>query len=386
MKTANTKTGRTPEITREKNTSFGPREVQVTFRIFAFFFAFCCFAIFAEPSRILGATGKVTIEKEGRPPTEEELEITRSAVSNEYEIVQISPSKRQIGFKANPVVDAAAAVAAYREGGSEPYLFRMFFPKKANPKKKYPLVLWLHGFGESISDNKCQLAHMQTSIDVLAGPNRPDFYLAAVQCPVETCSWHEPDPRTPHGETPLEMLDKIIQALVEEYQVDENRISLLGICSGGNAAFELIKKFPKRFSAIAVCSAESPSGPPRTYRHQPIWLFNSREDTVARNNNLNFADGVNRSWGDVFVTLIDSDDHNTWRSAQRDDHVIEWLLRQRQGRFAFPRNVPVLNHSKGDVLRLFVLPMAVFFAFTAAALRRRINARKTALTQAAKEK
>ena len=217
---------------------------------------------------------------------------------------------------------------------------------------------------------------MQTSIDVLAGPNRPDFYLAAVQCPVETCSWHKPDPRTPHGETPLEMLDKIIQALVEEYPIDVNRISLLGICSGGNAAFELIKKFPKRFSAIAVCSAEPPSGPPQTYRHQPIWLFNSREDTVLWNNNKNFADEVNRSWGDVFVTLIESDDHNTWRSAQRDDHVIEWLLCQRRGRFAFPRNVPVLNHSKGVVLCLFVLPMAVFLAFTAAALRRRITARK----------
>ena len=380
------KTGRKPKITREKNTLFDLLEAQVTFRIFAFFFVFCCFALFAEPSRVRGAAGKVTIEKEGRPPTEEELEITRSAVSNEYEIVQISPTERQIGFKANPVVNAAAAVAAYREEGAKPYLFRMFLPKEANSKKKYPLVLWFHGFGESVSDNQCQLAHMQTSIDVLAGPNRPDFYLAAVQCPVETCSWHRPDPRTPHGETPLEMLDKIIQALVEEYPIDENRISLLGICSGGNAAFELIQKFPKRFSAIAVCSAEPPSGPSQTYRHQPIWLFNSREDTVLWNNNLNFTDGVNRSWGDVVVTLIDSDDHNTWRSAQRDDHVIEWLLCQRRGRFAFPRNVPVLNHSIGVVLRLFVLPMAVFLVFAAAALKRRTTAQKTALTQAAKEK
>ena len=312
--------------------------------------------------------------------------MTRSAVSDEFAITQITPSVRDIGFKPNPVVNAAAAVAAYREDGSAPYLFRMFLPKEMKTKKKYPLVLWLHGSGESLGDNECQLAHMQTSIDVLAGPNRPDFYLAAVQCPVETRSWYRPDPRTPHGETPLEMLDKITQALVKEYQIDANRISLLGICSGGNAAFELIRKFPKRFAAIAACSAEPPSGPPQTYRHQPIWMFNSREDTVGLNNNLNFADGVNRSRGDAFVTLIDSDGHDTWRSAQRDDHVVEWLLRQRRGWFTFPRDVPVMNHSKRDVFRLFALPTIVFLAFMAATLKRRITARKAAPPRAANEK
>ena len=353
---------------------------------FVLSFVFFCSAMVLETSFTFGSTGRITIEKEGRSPTREELAWARAAFSIDLTEVRISPTVEYVGFKANPVVNAAAAVAAYRENGAEPYLFRMFLPKEVKPKKKYPLILWIHGYGESLSDNESQMAHMQTSIDVLAGPNRPDFYLAAVQCPVETHSWDTPDPRAPNGETPMEMLDKITQALIEEYPIDVHRISLLGICTGGVSGFELIKKNPKRFSAFAACSSDAPSGSSSIYRHQPIWLFNNRDDSATWKSNLDFAAAVNKAWGDVYVTLHEKGGHNTWTSAQRDDHVIEWLLRQRRGRFAFPRNVPVLNHSKGDVLRLFILPMAVFFVFLTVSLRRRISARKTVPAQGAKEK
>ncbi|RRN76380.1 phospholipase, partial [Pseudoxanthomonas sp. SGD-10] len=36
---------------------------------------------------------------------------------------------------------------------------RIMYPKDFNPDKKYPLVLFLHGRGESGSDNESQLIH-----------------------------------------------------------------------------------------------------------------------------------------------------------------------------------------------------------------------------------
>ena len=171
----------------------------------------------------LFAEGVITIERPGREPSVEERDVARKAYSVELAAVKVSPEAENVGFKANPVVNAAAAVAAYREGDAPPYFFRIFLPKKVKPGKKYPLILLFHGRGESQNDNECQLAHIQTSIDILAGPDRPDFYLAAVQCPVETLSWDMPDPRAPHGETPLEMLDKIITVLVSDYQADPNQ-------------------------------------------------------------------------------------------------------------------------------------------------------------------
>ncbi|MGI5832199.1 MAG: hypothetical protein ACOX6D_06665 [Thermoguttaceae bacterium] len=319
-------------------------------RIFLCFALLCAAALWGAPD-LSGAVGTVTVDREGRIPTEEERAAAR-----------VDPSVEKLGALANPVVIASATAMAYREGEAPPYPFRMFFPKTTEPKKKYPLVLWLHGLGESRSDNESQLMHMQTSIDVLAGPDRPDFYLAAVQCPIETMSWAHSDPRTPNGETPLEILDKITRALVEEYPIDVDRISLLGICSGVTAGFDLIEKFPNRFSAFVACSENAPNGNPRTYRHQPIWMFNNRNDNYSVDDNLYFASSVNEVWGDVYVTVHDEGGHNTWTRAQRDYRVMEWMLRQRRGRFAFPRDVSALDRPKGKAFLLFMPPIFLLAA------------------------
>ena len=283
---------------------------------------------------------------------------------------RVDPSVEKLGALANPV--DVGDRDGVREGGS-PVSFPHVLSEN-DGAEKYPLVLWLHGLGEGRGDNESQLMHMQTSIDVLAGPDRPDFYLAAVQCSIETMSWAYSDPRTPNGETPLEMLDKITRALVEEYPIDVDRISLLGICSGVTAGFDLIEKFPNRFSAFVACSENAPNGNPRTYRHQPIWMFNNRNDNYSVDDNLYFASSVNEVWGDVYVTVHDEGGHNTWTRAQRDYRVMEWMLRQRRGRFAFPRDVSALDRPKGKAFLLFMPP--IFLLAAALLIPRKVGKKK----------
>ena len=322
---------------------------------------FFCAALCVPASGVFGAGGSVSVEKEGRPLTDAELAEARSAPS-----VERGPHD---GFLANPLVIEASSAAVYREGDAAPYPFRLFLPKSIRPKKKYPLILWLHGAGESQSDNESQLAHMQPSIDLLAGPNRPDFFLAAVQCPKETGSWGRPDPRAPGGETPLEMLDKITDALTREFPIDTHRISLLGICSGAMAGFDLIEKFPRRFSAFAACSPSQPGPNVDAYRRLPIWMFNNRDDLDVWSDNAPLAKAVNRSGGDLYLTIHTSGGHDTWTGAQRDDHVLEWLLKQRRRRPTFPRFVSAESHSAAKTFFLFWLPIAVFL-FCAVRFRR----------------
>jgi prepilin-type N-terminal cleavage/methylation domain-containing protein/prepilin-type processing-associated H-X9-DG protein len=299
----------------------------------------------------LCAAGSITIEKQRRVPTEKELADTRFAPS-----IERGPKE---GYKPNQIVVDSSAVMAYREANVSPYYFRMFSPKEVKPKKKYPLVLWLHGAGESRSDNESQLAHMQSSIDILAGPNRPDFFLIALQCPIQTKSWNSPDPRTPHGETPLEMLHKITETLLRGYPIDRNRISLLGVCSGAMAGFELIEKYSDRFSAFVALSPSGPREMINAYRRLPIWMFNNRDDLDTWDDNTLFADTVNNAGGDLYLTIHPSGGHDTWTGAQRDDHVLDWLIRQRRGRFAFPRHVSILDRSATNIFFMFGLPMMI---------------------------
>ncbi|MGI5831643.1 MAG: hypothetical protein ACOX6D_03815 [Thermoguttaceae bacterium] len=338
--------------------------------IFLWLTIFCVVAL-SEQTEVFGAVGTITIEREGITPTTEELKAARNAVPIPYTALHTTSSTVSAGFRANPVVNASAAVMAYHEGRHPPYPFRMFFPKEVRSGETYPLVLWLHGAGERRNDNESQLAFMEASIDILAGPNRPDFYLVAVQCSPEAHSWGRPDPRSPHGETVLEMVDKIVQALIEDYPIDIDRISILGISFGASAGFNLIKMFPNRFSALAVCSSGGSYRPPDIYRYQPIWIFNNRDDLVDVDYNLFFANWVNNIGGNVYVTVHERGGHNTWTRAQRDYRIMEWLLRQRRGRFAFPQNVPMLDRSETNVFLVFILPF--FILVTALALPRKIR-------------
>lgn len=323
-------------------------------------FSFLGLALFLACPSELVAEGRITIERPGREPSAEERAAARKAYSVELATVKVSPTAENVGFKANPVVNAAAAVAAYREGDAPPYFFRIFLPQKVKRGKKYPLILLFHGRGESQNDNECQLAHIQTSIDVLAGPDRPDFYLAAIQCPVETLSWGLPDPRAPHGETPLEMLDKIVTALVSDFQADPDRISLWGISSGVMAGYDLVKRFPERFSAFAACSGSVPAVLPCIYRDVSLWLFNNRDDKLGFEANLAFVNAVNKAGGDAYITLHEEGGHNTWTGAQRDDRVIEWLLRQKRGRRASSRDLSEQGDFDLRTWLIFAVPVAVF--------------------------
>ncbi len=316
------------------------------------YFSFSCLLfLFAALTYIAAFDAAITIEENGRTLSIDEISAAKNAPSVKWKSVD--------GYIPNEAVVGASYVAAYREGEFPPYFFRIFLPKEIQPNVKYPLILWLHGLGESLDDNKSQLAHMQWSIETLAGPNRPDFFLVAVQCPQETGSWYTSDPRAPHGESPLEMVDKITETLINEYPVDIDRISLLGICSGASAGFRLFQQFPRRFSAFTACSASPPPETVEAFRHLPIWMFNNSDDPEGWYDNKPLADSVNRVGGDFFLTVRDFGGHDTWTSAQRDDHVLEWLLRQRRGKMVFPRGVPALDRSKGNLLVMFGLPIII---------------------------
>lgn len=316
---------------------------------FAYAAYFCAALLWGTSCRLL-ADERIAVIREGQAPSQTELAEAAAAASIMW--------GEKSGYKQNQIVEKASCIMAYRNAGGEPYYFRMFMPKETAPGKKYPLVIWLHGVGESRSDNASQLAHMQSSIESLAGPDRPDFFLIATQCPIETRSWTSPDPRTPHGETPLEMIHLVTEALLREYPVDQDRISLMGICSGAMAGFELIEQYPDRFSAMAGCSPSRLPFRIDAYRRVAVWTFNNQDDSDSSDNE-HAAEALNRSGIPFFITLNPTGGHDTWTAAQRDDHVLDWLLRQRRGRFPFPRHVPVLDRSWGNMFLLFGLPIFI---------------------------
>ncbi|MCL2711097.1 MAG: hypothetical protein FWE95_09480 [Planctomycetaceae bacterium] len=67
--------------------------------------------------------------------------------------------------------------------------FRLHVPENLEPGKKYPMILWLHGAGETGDDNKSQLIHLHHIITSLTGEKKRDFFLIVPQEPSNGASW-----------------------------------------------------------------------------------------------------------------------------------------------------------------------------------------------------
>ncbi|MEK6238445.1 MAG: hypothetical protein N2C14_27320, partial [Planctomycetales bacterium] len=106
-------------------------------------------------------------------------------------------------------------------GDAMPY--RLFVPKDYDAKKKYPVILFLHGYGENGDDNANQLKH--------ADPLRfvADDVQAKHPCLLVA-------PQNPKGLWPgksSQQAMEILDSLAKKYSIDPARRYVTGLSSGG---------------------------------------------------------------------------------------------------------------------------------------------------------
>jgi len=141
-----------------------------------------------------------------------------------------------------------AATAATVEGfiarvhvtttGRMPY--RLFVPKRYDPAKKYPLVLWLHGSGGIGTDNLSQLAGDQIPgtrfwTTPAAQAKYPSFVLVPQ---ARSGTW-----LSSNGAQALDVLEKV----GKDFSLDASRIYVIGQSMGGLGASSLLFERPRLF-------------------------------------------------------------------------------------------------------------------------------------------
>ena len=268
-------------------------------------------------------------------------------VGNLAEIEQTTSEKApDDGYVANEaVVKCFDAMKYHYTGGryiNTPVYFRLFSPATLEPGKKYPLVVWLHGTGESDDDNKRQLSHMQSMIRDLSGARRLNIFILATQCPKDNRDWLHSMSHEGKGDAPLTITKEILDVLINEYPIDEKAVSLFGICSGASAAWDWALKTPERFVSIGVCSAQPP-GQSNLFslKDTKIWIFNNIDDAGSPIKPIReFMPKLEVAGVDSFLTEgIGS--HNSWSKALLDQKAISWMALQRKGEWSPPPGVLV---------------------------------------------
>lgn len=191
--------------------------------------------------------------------------------------------------------------------------YLLYLPKNYGKEgdKKWPLMLFLHGSGESGSDLEKVKKH---------GP--PRLIAAGKDFPFIVVS-----PQSPGGGWNTEILGALLEDVIGRYKVDEDRVYLTGLSMGGYGTWDLAMAFPDRFAAIAPICGGGTSWKVRRIRDIPTWIFHGAKDTtVPVRNGQEMYDAMKAAGADVKITIYPEAGHDSWTVTYDNPELYTWFL------------------------------------------------------------
>jgi predicted peptidase len=301
------------------------------------------------------------------PPVNSAFELLSKATystiaEDKIEEVATEESKKHTddGYLAHPKVTDCFDALGYRYTGglynNDLVRFRLRCPPKMKLGKKYPLIIWFHGRGESGNDNERQLAHIQYTIPFIVGTRSLDFFMLATQCPENNPYWDNSVSQDGKGDAPFTIAMEIFDRIIEEYPIDKTRISIFGQCSGATAAWMFARKYPKLCAAIVPISARPPS---EILSDVTISAYNCIDDpNVSIEPMRNYVKRVNQNGGIAHLTEIDAESHDAWSPALSQNEVVAWMITQKKNSiFSPPPGIVLKQLSWKQVFIYYGLPI-----------------------------
>lgn len=216
--------------------------------------------------------------------------------------------------------------------------YRILYPKNFDTNKKYPVVLFLHGRGESGSDNEKQLANGGKLFLNDSFRDKNEVITIFPQCAANSY-WANVKIETVQnkrfftfvkGGEPTKAMQLVLQ-LTQQYfkntYVDASRIYVGGLSMGGMGTFEILRRKPNTFAAaFAICGGDNIQNV-KKYKQVPLWIFHGGLDDVVT---PQFSYGVysqrEKLGYPAKFTLYLKANHNSWDSAFAEPELLPWLL------------------------------------------------------------
>ena len=237
-----------------------------------------------------------------------------------------------VSRRALPAQTTDFQAMTYRNARRESLPYRLFVPKAYDKKKRYPLILWLHGSAGRGTDNLKQISggntagsHVWTTPEQQA--SHPCFVVAP-QCP-EDNSWATPDKVTPTR--PLELVLALLDDLHKTFSLDRQRLYVTGQSMGGFGTWSLIARNPRMFAAaIPVCGGGNDATAAQLTK-MPIWAFHGEQDqavSVVRSRTMIAA--IKRAGGKPRYTEYAGAGHVIWDRVFAEPELLPWVFAQKR--------------------------------------------------------
>jgi predicted peptidase len=201
----------------------------------------------------------------------------------------------------------------------------LFVPAGYTGDKAYPLILFLHGAGETQGG-------MKQPVEVGIGPaikkQEKTFPFITIFPQSQKRTWQA---GSPDADRALAILDDV----KKEFKVDDKRVYLTGLSMGGYGTWSLAQKYPDRWAAIApICggigrrtTADDFKAAAEKVKDIPCWCFHGDADPavpVAQSRGMMKAlweAGAHPNYSEYPGV-----GHNSWDKAYATADLYEWLL------------------------------------------------------------
>lgn len=201
--------------------------------------------------------------------------------------------------------------------------YLLFVPKdyKADGKK-WPLMLFLHGSGESSDDN----------IDLVKVHGPPKIVESKPDFPFVLISPQAPKEHVIEGQWNADEMMALIDHVASKLNVDTDRIYVTGLSMGGYGTWRLAATYPDRIAAaVPICGGGNAEKFAKPLSKVPIWAFHGAKDpAVPIKEAQDIVDAVKAEHGDIEFTVYPEAGHDSWTETYNNPKVYDWLLEHRR--------------------------------------------------------
>jgi predicted peptidase len=197
--------------------------------------------------------------------------------------------------------------------------YLLFLPEGyGKDDKQWPVLVFLHGSGESGNDLTKVKKHGPPKI-VEKKTDFP-FIVVSPQAPDFKTGWR------------AETLNALLDDVLAKYKVDSDRVYLTGLSMGGGGTWEWATANPERFAALVpICGYRNDPKQAAKLKELPIWAFHGAKDTtVPLSRSEVMVNAIKDAGGNVKLTVYPNAAHDSWTETYNNPELYTWLLAQKR--------------------------------------------------------
>jgi acetyl esterase len=230
---------------------------------------------------------------------------------------------------------AAYEALTFKGSSGESLHYQILKPRNFDAKKKYPLVVFLHGSGgrgpANIRNVVDASVPLQIASDDVSG--KYDAFYLVPQCPGPN-TWSKGEwinSRYPTRANVQDTLLELIDDTIAENNIDARRLYITGLSMGGFGTFSVVSARPDFWAAaVPVCGGWDPAES-TVFKGTPMRVFHGDDDqAVPVQFSRDMYAGIKAAGGDIEYKEYPGVGHNSWLKAYWESTMWSWMFKQKR--------------------------------------------------------